>query len=55
MAEFLKEPDGSEGFSFAFDKDKHKDLIAKIDEAIDDIKSDGTYDKLLEKYDMKSK
>ena len=55
LAEFLKEPDGSEGFSFAFDKDKHKDLIAKIDKAIDDIKSDGTYDKLLEKYDMKSK
>ena len=55
LAEFLKEPDGSERFSFAFDKDKHKELIAKIDKAIDDIKSDGTYDKLLEKYDMKLK
>ena len=50
---FLKEPDGSEGFSFAFDKDKHTDLINKINAAIDELKADGTYDKLLEKYDMK--
>lgn len=53
LMEFFKEPDGSEGFSFAFDKDKQKDLIVKINEAIKSIKQDGFFDKLLEKYDLK--
>ncbi|RAZ57135.1 basic amino acid ABC transporter substrate-binding protein [Campylobacter hyointestinalis] len=53
LAEFLKEPDGSEGFSIAFDKDKHTDLIAKINKAVEELKNDGTYDKLLEKYNLK--
>lgn len=53
LAEFLKEPDGSEGFSLAFDKNKKTDLIAKINATIDELKQDGTYDKLLEKYDLK--
>ncbi|KAB0613132.1 basic amino acid ABC transporter substrate-binding protein [Campylobacter hyointestinalis] len=53
LAEFLKEPDGSEGFSIAFDKDKHTDLIAKINQAVEELKNDGTYDKLLEKYNLK--
>lgn len=53
LMEFLKEPDGSEGFSFAFDKDKQKELITKINEAIKSIKADGFFDKLLEKYDLK--
>ncbi|TWO22668.1 basic amino acid ABC transporter substrate-binding protein [Campylobacter hyointestinalis] len=53
LAEFLKEPDGSEGFSIAFDKDKHTDLISKINQAVEELKNDGTYDKLLEKYNLK--
>lgn len=53
LAEFLKEPDGSEGFSIAFDKNKHTDLIAKINQATQELKNDGTYNKLLEKYNLK--
>lgn len=53
LVEFFKESDGSEGFSMAFDKGKHKELIEKINAALDEIKKDGTYDKLLEKYDLK--
>ncbi|WP_086303995.1 basic amino acid ABC transporter substrate-binding protein [Campylobacter devanensis] len=53
LVEFLHLPDGSEGFSFAFDKGKHKELQAKINSAIDELKNDGTYDKLLVKYNLK--
>lgn len=50
---FHTEPDGSDGFSFAFNKGKHNDLIAKFNDAIDELKADGTYDKILVKYDLK--
>ena len=50
---FHTEPDGSEGFSFAFNKDKQPELIAKINSALDELKNDGTYDILLEKYNHK--
>ncbi|MBN7287533.1 MULTISPECIES: basic amino acid ABC transporter substrate-binding protein [Campylobacter] len=53
LEEFLKLPDGSEGFSIAFDKGKHVDLIGKINMAIDELKKDGTFDKILQKYDLK--
>lgn len=53
LVEFLKEPDGSEGFSIAFDKNKNKELIEKINKALLDLKQDGTYEKLLKKYDLK--
>lgn len=53
LEEFYKEPDGSEGFSMAFDKDKNKELIEKINAALEEMKKDGSYDKLLEKYDLK--
>lgn len=53
LKSFLVEPDGSEGFSIAFDKDKHTALIAKINSALKELKNDGTYDKILEKYDLK--
>jgi len=53
LEEFYKENDGSEGFSIAFDKGKQADLIAKINAALDEMKKDGSYDKLLEKYDLK--
>ena len=50
---FLKEPDGSEGFSAAFDKDKQTELIAKFNAAVDELKKEGAFDKILEKYDLK--
>ena len=53
LQEFFKESDGSEGFSMAFDKDKNKELISKINAALEELKKDGTYNKLLEKYDLK--
>ena len=53
LEEFYKENDGSEGFSMAFDKGKQAGLIAKINAALDEMKKDGSYDKLLEKYDLK--
>lgn len=53
LAEFLILPDGSDGFSFAFDKNKNKELQAKVDSAIDELKRNGTYDELLIKYDLK--
>ena len=53
LEEFYKETDGSEGFSMAFDKGKQADLIAKINAALEEMKKDGSYDKLLEKYDLK--
>ncbi|MGP1485936.1 MAG: basic amino acid ABC transporter substrate-binding protein [Campylobacter sp.] len=53
LEEFFKEADGSEGFSLAFNKDKDTELIAKINTTLDEIKKDGIYDKLLEKYDLK--
>lgn len=52
LAEFIKEPDGSEGFSIAFDKDKQKELIEKIDAEIENMKKDGTYDKILQKFEL---
>lgn len=53
LAPFHTEPDGSDGFSFAFNKGKHGDLIAKFNDAVDELKEDGTYDKILVKYDLK--
>lgn len=53
MEEFLKLPDGSEGFSIAFDKDKHMDLIGKINQAINDIKADGTFEAIAKKYELR--
>lgn len=53
LEEFFKEADGSECFSMAFDKGKQTELIAKINAALEEFKKDGTYDKILEKYDLK--
>lgn len=53
LVEFFKEPDGSEGFALAFDKGKQSDLIAKINAALEDMKKDGSYEKLLEKYELR--
>ncbi|CZE51194.1 basic amino acid ABC transporter substrate-binding protein [Campylobacter geochelonis] len=53
LVEFLVEPDGSEGFSIAFDKDKNNELIAKIDAEVEKMKEDGSYEALLKKYELK--
>lgn len=53
IEEFLKLPDGSEGFSIAFDKGKQTELIAKINAALGELKSSGEFDKILEKYNLK--
>ncbi|MEB2823471.1 basic amino acid ABC transporter substrate-binding protein [Campylobacter upsaliensis] len=49
---FFKEEDGSEGFSFAFDKDKQKEAIEKFNKGLKDLKADGTYDQILTKYEL---
>lgn len=53
LVAFHTEPDGSDGFSFAFNKGKQDELINKFNNAIEELKADGTYDKILEKYDLK--
>ncbi|NLK66923.1 MAG: basic amino acid ABC transporter substrate-binding protein [Campylobacteraceae bacterium] len=50
---FHKQVDDGEGFAFAFDKGKYEDLVVKFNEALKQIKEDGTYDKLLDKYELK--
>lgn len=49
---FGEAPDGSEGLSVVFDKDKHKELIEAINKALKDLKDNGKYDELLKKYDL---
>ncbi len=53
IEKFLVEPDGSEGFSLAFDKGKHGELIKKINKALKELKADGSFDTILKKYDLK--
>lgn len=50
---FHQEGDGSEGLSIAFDKDKHSDLIAKINIAIKELQESGEYDKIMIKNNLK--
>jgi len=53
LEEFLRLPDGTEGFAMAFDKGKHTELIKKIDAAIEELQKSGEFDKMLAKYDLK--
>lgn len=53
LVSFFEEPDGSEGMSIGFEKGKYTELIAKINDEIEKMKNDGTYDKLLQKYGLK--
>ncbi|EPH09280.1 hypothetical protein HMPREF9309_00799 [Campylobacter ureolyticus ACS-301-V-Sch3b] len=53
LVKFFEEDDGTEGFGIAFAKGKNEALITKINEALDALKSDGTYNKLLTKYHLK--
>lgn len=51
--DFYSEPDGSEGLSIAFKKDKFKNEITKINQALNEIKKDGILDILTKKYNLK--
>ena len=53
LEEFLRLPDGTEGFAMAFDKGKHTDLVKKIDAAIEELQKSGEFDKMLAKYGLK--
>ncbi|MCR8679405.1 MULTISPECIES: transporter substrate-binding domain-containing protein [Campylobacter] len=53
IVNFLEESDGSDGFSFAFNKGKNSEFLNKFNAALKEIKDNGTYDKLLVKYDLK--
>lgn len=52
LVEFFEEEDGSEGFSFAFDKDKQKEALKKFNKALKELKENGTYEKILAKYEL---
>lgn len=53
LVKFFEEGDGTEGFGIAFAKGKNEALITRINEALEELKSDGTYDDLLTKYHLK--
>lgn len=52
LISFYQETDGGEGFSFAFDKNKQKDIIEIFNKGIDEAKTDGFYDTLIKKYEL---
>lgn len=53
LVKFFEEGDGTEGFGIAFAKGKNETLMTKINETLEELKSDGTYDNLLTKYHLK--
>ena len=53
LVKFFEEGDGTEGFGIAFKKGKNETLMTKINETLEELKSDGTYDNLLTKYHLK--
>lgn len=52
LVSFYQETDGGEGFSFAFDKNKHKDIIERFNKGIDETKTNGFYNTLIKKYEL---
>lgn len=52
LASFYQETDGGEGFSFAFDKNKQKELVKIFDKGIDETKTNGFYNILIKKYEL---
>ncbi|HEA8163560.1 TPA: basic amino acid ABC transporter substrate-binding protein [Campylobacter coli] len=52
LVSFYQETDGGEGFSFAFDKDKQKEVIEIFNKGIDEAKTNGFYDSLVKKYEL---
>ena len=53
LVKFFEEGDGTKGFGIAFAKGKNEALITKINETLEELKSDETYNKLLTKYHLK--
>lgn len=49
---FYKENNKNEHFSIAFAKNRHENLIKQINQALQEIKFDGTYNKILKKYGL---
>ncbi|HEB9332624.1 TPA: basic amino acid ABC transporter substrate-binding protein [Campylobacter coli] len=52
LVSFYQETDGGEGFSFAFDKDKQKEVIEIFNKGIDEAKANEFYDSLVKKYEL---
>ncbi|HEB7535026.1 TPA: basic amino acid ABC transporter substrate-binding protein [Campylobacter coli] len=52
LVSFYQETDGGEGFSFAFDKDKQKEVIEIFNKGIDEAKANGFYNSLAKKYEL---
>ncbi|EAJ9148069.1 basic amino acid ABC transporter substrate-binding protein [Campylobacter coli] len=52
LVSFYQETDGGEGFSFAFDKDKQKEVIEIFNKGVDEAKANGFYDSLVKKYEL---
>ncbi|EAK7231195.1 basic amino acid ABC transporter substrate-binding protein [Campylobacter jejuni] len=52
LVSFYQETDGGEGFSFAFDKNKQKELVKIFDKGIDEVKTNGFYNTLMKKYEL---
>ncbi|EAK6249878.1 transporter substrate-binding domain-containing protein [Campylobacter jejuni] len=52
LISFYQEMDGGEGFSFAFDKNKQKELVEIFDKGIDETKTNGFYNTLIKKYEL---
>ncbi|EAI3516792.1 transporter substrate-binding domain-containing protein [Campylobacter coli] len=52
LVSFYQETDGGEGFSFAFDKDKQKEVIEIFNKGIDEAKTNEFYDSLVKKYEL---
>ncbi|HEC1878355.1 TPA: basic amino acid ABC transporter substrate-binding protein [Campylobacter jejuni] len=52
LVSFYQEMDGGEGFSFAFDKNKQKELVKIFDKGIDETKTNGFYNTLIKKYEL---
>lgn len=52
LVSFYQETDGGEGFSFAFNKDKQKEVIEIFNKGIDEAKANGFYDSLVKKYEL---
>ncbi|EOH9649328.1 basic amino acid ABC transporter substrate-binding protein [Campylobacter jejuni] len=52
LVSFYQETDGGEGFSFAFDKNKQKELVKIFDKGIDEVKTNGFYNTLTKKYEL---
>ncbi|HDZ5025896.1 TPA: transporter substrate-binding domain-containing protein [Campylobacter jejuni] len=52
LVSFYQETDSGEGLSFAFDKNKQKEIIEIFNKGIDEAKTNGFYDTLIKKYKL---